>query len=139
MTEKEKMIAGEFYDSHVPELMAGCARSRRITSQLAVTPMSDEATRQKLFRELFGATVKKFLIENTFNGDYGYNIFLGENFFANVNGIFLDDSPIRFGNNVMLAPAVQIYTATLQLVAAERNSGLEFAWPVTIGNDVWIG
>jgi maltose O-acetyltransferase len=139
MTEKEKMISGKFYDSQDPELLAGRARSRRLTSQLAAIPMSDEASRQKLFRELFGGTGDKLFIENTFCCDYGYNIFLGENFFANFNCIFLDDAPIRFGDNVMLAPAVQIYTATHQLVAEERNSGLEFARPVTIGNDVWIG
>jgi maltose O-acetyltransferase len=139
MTEKEKMIAGEFYDSQDPELAAGRARSRDLTRQLAAIPMNDEASRQNLFRQLLGATGDKFFIENTFSCDYGYNIFLGENFYANFNCILLDDAPIRFGDNVMLAPAVQIYTATHQLVAEERNSGLEFAREVTIGNNVWIG
>jgi maltose O-acetyltransferase len=82
MTEKAKIIAGQFYDSQDPELLAGRARSRRLTSELATTPMSDEATRQALVRTLFGVAGDQFFIETTFSCDYGYNIFLGENFFC---------------------------------------------------------
>lgn len=139
MTEKEKMIGGHFYDSQDPELVAGRARSRALSAELAALPEAEEPQRKALFRALLGGTGERFFIENRFQCDYGYNIFLGEDFYANFDCLFLDDAPIRFGKNVMLAPGVHIYTASHQLVAAERNSGLEFAKPVTIGDNVWIG
>lgn len=133
------MIAGELYDSQDPELVAGRARARRLTASLNLLPMAEEGKRQAIFHELLGGYGESFFLENRFQCDYGYNIFLGENFYANFDCLFLDDAPIRFGKNVMLAPGVHIYTASHQLVAEERNSGLEFARPVTIGDNVWIG
>ena len=86
---------------------------------------------QKLFDD--------FLIEQPFNCDYGYNIRIGENFYANVGCTILDVAPVTIGDNVMLAPNVNIYTAGHPLDAEIRNSGLEYAYPVNIGNNVWIG
>lgn len=139
MTEKQKMIGGDFYNANDPELVAGRARARQLTEALHQTPMAEAEQRQAIFRELLGGHGESFFLENRFQCDYGYNIFLGENFYANFDCLFLDDAPIRFGDNVMLAPGVHIYTASHQLVTEERNSGLEFAKPVTIGNNVWIG
>lgn len=78
-------------------------------------------------------------IEPTFRCDYGYNIFLGNNFFANFDCVMLDVCPIRIGDNCMLAPGVHIYTATHPIDPVARNSGAELGKPVTIGNNVWIG
>jgi len=139
MSEKQKMITGQFYDSRDPELVAGRALARRLTEALNALPMSEGQQRLAILNTLLGNHGKSFFIESRFQCDYGYNIFLGENFYANFDCLFLDDAPIRFGRNVMLAPGVHIYTASHQLVAEERNSGLEFAEPVTIGDNVWIG
>ncbi len=139
MTEKAKMISGQFYDSQDPELVAGRARARRLTEALNQLPMAEGEQRQSILSELLGSHGESYFIENRFQCDYGFNIFLGENFYANFDCLFLDDAPIRFGKNVMLAPGVHIYTASHQLVAEERNSGLEFAKPVTIGDNVWLG
>lgn len=75
----------------------------------------------------------------TFRCDYGYNISLGANFYANFDCVMLDVCPIRIGDNCMLAPGVHIYTATHPLDPTERNSGIEYGKPVTIGHNVWIG
>ncbi|MNC32530.1 Maltose O-acetyltransferase [compost metagenome] len=78
-------------------------------------------------------------IEPSFRCDYGYNIFLGKNFYANFDCVILDVCPVHIGDNCMLAPGVHIYTATHPLDAETRNSGVEFGKPVTIGHNVWIG
>lgn len=83
--------------------------------------------------------VTEAYIEPTFRCDYGYNIFLGNNFFANFDCVMLDVCPIRIGDNCMLAPGVHIYTATHPIDPVARNSGAELGKPVTIGNNVWIG
>lgn len=78
-------------------------------------------------------------MEPVINFDYGYNIFVGENFYANFNCTFLDVSTIEIGDNCMFAPNVQLYTATHPLHPVKRNSGLEYAKPIKIGNNVWLG
>ena len=78
-------------------------------------------------------------IEPRFQVDYGYNIHVGENFFANFNCVFLDVCPIRFGKNAMLGPGVHIITPEHPLNPTERNSGYEFGRPITIGDNCWIG
>src|SRR5699024_11494468 len=90
-------------------------------------------------RELLGGTVDVIYIVPTFLCDYCSNIYVGENFYANVDCVMLDVCEIRIGVNCMLAPGVHIYTATHPLHPVERNAGKEFGKPVTIGNNVWIG
>lgn len=100
---------------------------------------TDEALRQELLLELLGSTGNYFYIEPTFRCDYGYNIHIGENFYANFDCVMLDVCEIRIGDNCFLAPGVHIYTATHPLNAQERISGAEYGKPVTIGDNVWIG
>lgn len=95
--------------------------------------------RQELLLELLGSTGNYFYIEPTFRCDYGYNIHIGENFYANFDCVMLDVCEIRIGDNCFLAPGVHIYTATHPLNAQERISGAEYGKPVTIGDNVWIG
>ncbi len=71
--------------------------------------------------------------------DYGYNIEIGENFYANHNLIILDGSKVQFGDNVFIAPNCSFYTAGHPLDAERRNKGLEYAKPIKVGNNVWIG
>lgn len=136
-TEKEKMIAGELYFANDPELVADrmFARSQ---SQI-INPAESAELRSQLLKETFGRTGKKIYMEPVINFDYGYNIFVGENFYANFNCTFLDVSTIEIGDNCMFAPNVQLYTATHPLHPVKRNSGLEYAKPIKIGDNVWLG
>ncbi len=136
-TEKEKMIAGELYFANDPELVADRMFAR---SQSQIINQAESAElRSQLLKETFGRTVKKIYMEPVINFDYGYNIFVGENFYANFNCTFLDVSTIEIGDNCMFAPNVQLYTATHPLHPVKRNSGLEYAKPIKIGNNVWLG
>ena len=136
-TEKEKMIAGELYFANDPELVADRMFAR---SQSQIINQAESAElRSQLLKETFGRTGKKSYMEPVINFDYGYNIFVGENFYANFNCTFLDVSTIEIGDNCMFAPNVQLYTATHPLHPVKRNSGLEYAKPIKIGNNVWLG
>lgn len=136
-TEKEKMIAGELYFANDPELVADRMFAR---SQSQIINQAESAELQsQLLKETFGRTGKKIYMEPVINFDYGYNIFVGENFYANFNCTFLDVSTIEIGDNCMFAPNVQLYTATHPLHPVKRNSGLEYAKPIKIGNNVWLG
>ena len=136
-TEKEKMIAGELYFANDPELVADRMFAR---SQSQIINQAESAElRSQLLKETFGRTGKKIYMEPVINFDYGYNIFVGENFYANFNCAFLDVSTIEIGDNCMFAPNVQLYTATHPLHPVKRNSGLEYAKPIKIGNNVWLG
>ncbi len=100
---------------------------------------AQEVERQALLKGLLGKTGKQFLIEQPFYCDYGYNIEIGENFYANVNCVILDGAKVRFGDNVFIAPNCGFYTAGHPLDATQRNKGLEYAYPIYIGHNVWIG
>jgi maltose O-acetyltransferase len=138
-TEKVKMLAGEPYRSADPELVAETERAQRLVAQYNVT--SGEATelRMVLLRQLCGSVGDGAVIRPPFACDYGYNIRLGRNAFMNFNCVFLDCAPIEIGDNLQMGPAVQVYTAAHPLEADVRRSGLEYARPIRIGNDVWIG
>jgi len=138
-SEKEKMIAGLDYNPYDKELIEGRKNARKLLSELSSIPYENESERKKIFRSLFAKTGDDFFIENTFICDYGYNIYWGENAYANFNCIFLDAAPIYIGRNVMLAPSVKIFTATHPIDHETRNSGIEFAKPITIKDNVWIG
>ena len=95
--------------------------------------------RAAILNELFGAAGSNLEIEPPFYCDYGYNISVGNNFYANHNCIVLDCAPVVIGDDVFLGPNVQLYTATHPLEAKERDKGLETAIPITIEDSVWIG
>jgi len=139
MTEKEKMIAGQLYLPSDPELDQARMRARAMLSELFKIPMTAEVERKKIFRELFGETGNDFLIENTFTCDYGFNIYWGENAYANFNCVFLDAAPIHIGARAMLAPGVMLMTVNHPLKYKERNTGYEYAKSIVVGENVWIG
>ncbi|WP_394172990.1 maltose acetyltransferase domain-containing protein [Guptibacillus hwajinpoensis] len=138
-TEKEKMINGDLYEPVDEELMKDRLHARKLTRLFNQTIETDIEKRTNLLKELLGGAKDNVYIEPNFKCDYGYNIHVGENFFANFDCIMLDICPIRFGDNCMLAPGVHIYSATHPLHPDERNSGKEYGEPVTIGDNVWIG
>lgn len=132
--EKRKMIAGEHYHPGDETLRAERMRARHLIYQYNHTTPDERAVRKALLGQGDGA-----YIEPSFRCDYGYNIFLGANFYANFDCVMLDVCPIHIGDNCMLAPGVHIYTATHPLDPDERNSGVELGKPVVIGHNVWIG
>ncbi|POT98525.1 MULTISPECIES: maltose O-acetyltransferase [Enterobacteriaceae] len=137
-TEKQKMIAGQLYRSGDETLRADRLRARELLHRYNHSGPAEKSERRGLLAELLGNSGNAY-IEPSFRCDYGYNIFLGNDFYANFDCVMLDVCPIHIGDNCMFAPGVHIYTATHPLDATERNSGLEFGAPVTIGNNVWIG
>lgn len=138
-TEKGKMLAGELYRPSDLELTKKRENARRLTRLFNETMESEHSERTRLLKELFGSTGKDLNIEPTLRCDYGSNIHVGENFYANFDCVFLDVCEIRIGDNCMIAPGVHIYTATHPLDPMERIAGLEYGKPVTIGDNVWIG
>lgn len=139
MTEKEKMLSGNLYNPMDAVLLRERNLARMKFQRINRMPEDLKKERNKLLRELVGAFDKNFLIEPPFFCDYGYNIKLGKNVFMNFNCTILDVMEVNIGDNVLLGPNVQIYTAIHPLDVKTRNSWLEFAKPVTIGNNVWIG
>lgn len=138
-TDKEKMINGELYFPADQQLRKDRENARNITRQYNLTAETEPELRTDLIKRLFGSTGKTVSIEPAFKCDYGYNIHVGENFYANFDCVILDVCPVKIGDHCLLAPGVHIYTATHPINAAERNSGAEYGKPVTIGDNVWIG
>ena len=139
-TEKEKAREGILYDANNDaELLAERLAAADMTYELNRLRPSQVAEREALFRRLFGKTGKLFSIVSPFFCDYGYNIEIGENFFMNMNCVILDGAKVTFGDNVFVAPGCGFYTAGHPLDAERRNAGLEYALPIRIGNNVWIG
>jgi maltose O-acetyltransferase len=139
MTEKEKMIAGEMYNPSDDELTTDRHQARLLFQEINILNEDSVEKRNKLLNTLIKNAGKKLYIEPPFYCDYGYNIIAGDNVFMNFNCCILDVCKVTIGDNCMFAPNVQIYTATHPLEAKARNSGREFAKPITIGNNVWIG
>ena len=138
-TEKEKMLAGEMYNPADAQLVKDREYARRQVRIYNETSETEGEKRTQLLRELFGSTGENVYIEPNIRVDYGYNIFVGENFSANFDCVILDVCEVRFGDNCMLAPGVHVYTATHPLDPTERNSGKEYAKPIILGDNVWIG
>lgn len=140
MTEKEKMLRQMLYDANYDaELVEERRQAKELCHDFNALRPSDEAGRQELLRRLLGKMGNACCIVAPFWCDYGYNIEVGDNFFANHNTVILDGGKVTFGNNVFVAPNCGFYTAGHPIDAKQRNAGLEYAYPITVGNDVWIG
>lgn len=139
MTEKEKMISGALYKPTDPELVQDRDKARSIFRKINSMPEEAKEERNQLFYSLFGNCGENLWIEPPFYCDYGYNITLGKNVFMNFNCCILDVAPVTIGDNVFIAPNVQLYAATHPIDAKTRISGVEYGEAITIGNDVWIG
>lgn len=137
-TEKEKMLAGELYDAADPQLAAERAACRDLLKVLNESRDHESEKRRQALDQLL-ACENDTWIQPPFYCDYGYNIRAGEKVFFNFNCVVLDVMPVTIGSNVLCGPAVQIYTAMHPVSAIERRTWLEYAKPVTIGSDVWIG
>jgi maltose O-acetyltransferase len=137
-TEKDKMLAGELYDPLDAELVAGRDRARDLCQALNATRERDQAERRRILKELFGAGGDSVWMQPPFFCDYGSNIRLGQRVFFNFNCVVLDVCEVTIGDFTLFGPAVQIYTATHPMNAGLRRRQ-EFARPIRIGSDVWVG
>lgn len=139
MTEKEKMLAGRLYDANDAALCAERLRAKELCHRFNALSPADAAARRALLAQLLGDIGEGCCILAPFWCDYGCNISLGRDFFANHNTVILDAAPVRFGDHVFVAPNCGFYTAGHPLDAARRDRGLEYARPITVGDSVWIG
>lgn len=137
--EWRKMQSGEVYDAtYEPFIELLKATRRKIRCYNTTEPEETQSLTEQL-REILGSSGERININQPFRCDYGCNIHVGEDFFANFNFTVLDEAPVVIGNNVFVGPNVSIYTACHPLDPAERRAGIEWAEPVVIGDDVWIG
>ena len=138
-TEKEKMLAGELYIAWGDEFANDKRRARRLLREFNNTDVEDKKATIKILKELFGSTGEYIHIEPNFRCDYGYNIHIGDNFYAGYECVILDSCQVKIGDNCILSPQVGIYTSAYPLNPEKRSIGYEYAKPITIGNNVWIG
>ena len=138
MMEEEKMLMGELYNSNDPELFNKLLNAKKTCVLYNTTFLNDMDKGNELLRNLFESTGKEFFIMPNFYCDYGFNITIGEKFYANHNLVILDGNKVTFGDNVFIGPNCGFYTAGHPLDKELRKS-VEFAKPITVGNDVWIG
>jgi maltose O-acetyltransferase len=149
-TEKEKMLAGEPYQSRDPELLALYHLAKRLLARFGNTASDDAKGKEDVLRRLLGRLGAGVWIEAPFFCDYGINIRVGDNCFINYNCVFLDSNIISIGNNVLIGPSAQLYTATHPLTPEDRivedagenslrTSYYTRALPISIGDNAWIG
>ncbi|WP_405112887.1 sugar O-acetyltransferase [Paenibacillus sp. FSL K6-1217] len=139
MNQKERMLAGLPYKAWLDGLTEERTAARMLVHQLNSLSPDAHEERDGLIRKLLGATGELVHIETPFRCDYGANITVGNNFYANFNCTILDVGKVTIGDNVMFAPNVSLYTAGHPLHPDSRNSGYEYGIAITIGNNVWIG
>jgi len=138
-SEKEKSLKGELYKATDYELFTERQYTKKMIFSFNSLPPSDVDKRNEIIRKLFCKTGEKFMIEPPFHCDYGSNISIGSNFYSNFNLIILDCAKTVIGDNVLIGPNVGIYTASHPVHHELRMVEYEFAFPVNIGNNVWIG
>lgn len=138
-SEKDKMLAGELYDALDEQLSNERINARLLLKKLNDASANDNTTVSAILKELIPNAGKDLWIQPPFSCDYGYNIEAGEKVFFNFNCVVLDVMKVTIGSRTLFGPNVQIYTATHPMNFKERASGLEYAKPIVIGEDVWIG
>lgn len=138
-TEWNKMLNGEIYEASHPEFLRRLTVTRNKLYEFNNLHPSEIDRQKEIIRGLFGSYGKEFIINQPFRCDYGCNIHIGESFFANFNLTILDEARVKIGNHVFIGPNVSIFTACHPLDAKERNTWVEWAEPVKIGDNVWIG
>lgn len=138
MSEEEKMLSGELYNSSDEQLVEKLMNAKRLCNQYNKLDIDDTETGNEIIKKLFSKIGNDFMIMPNFYCDYGFNIEIGEKFYSNHNLVILDANKVTFGNNVQIGPNCGFYTSGHPLDKDERRN-VEFAKPITVGNDVWIG
>lgn len=139
-SEKEKMLSGGVFKVYDPELVAERQRARQLVGRFNRFGEDHPKESLAIIKKLFGHTGQNCEVHPQFRCDYGYNINVGDDFFANYDCVMLDVSPIRIGDHCLLGPRVQLYTVNHPLKPElRRNGAYGQSFDITIGNDVWIG
>ena len=139
MTEKEKQQAGELYNGNDPELVAERVTAKKLCAEYNAVTYNDDQKKNRLLDRLLTFRGENTWIEANFFCDYGYNIIIGDNFYANHNLVILDCAEITFGDNIFIGPNCGFYAAGHPIDVEQRNQGLEYAKPIKVGNNVWFG
>lgn len=139
MTEKERMLSGELYNALDDELRADMGECKRKLYKFNNMLMDETKERVELLRTILGSSGEWLYIEPPFYCDYGKNIFIGDGFYANYNLHIIDCAKVTIGDNVLIGPMCGIYTAKHPIDFEVRNTGLECASEIKIGDNVWIG
>ena len=135
----QQMKSGARYDASHPKLIVELERIREKIWEYNNLRPSQKEEQREILKDILGGCGERFHFNQPFHCDYGSNIYIGENFFANFNLTILDEAEVRIGDNCFIGPNVSIYTACHPLDAKGRNELIEWSEPVTIGDNVWIG
>jgi acetyltransferase-like isoleucine patch superfamily enzyme len=138
-SEKEKMLSGEPYKAFGKELFFEKQRTRELIFEFNNLPPSKIKERHQLIKPLFGKTKGTFYLEPPFRCDYGYNIELGKNFYANYNFLILDAAKVKIGDHVMIGPNVSLICVNHPIDKDFRAEGYEISKEIIIEDHVWIG
>lgn len=139
MNQKERMLNGLPYKAWLDGLSEEREACRAKLYAFNHLPPEERGRIPELVKDLFGKTGTNPFMEPPFHCDYGWNIEVGDNFYANFNLTILDVGKVTIGNNAFFAPNIAIYTAGHPVHPDSRNSGYEYGIPVTIGDNVWLG
>lgn len=139
MTEKEKMLAGQIYDACNPEILCELYATQDAVFEYNQIRPTDRGQRMAKIKQILGKTGERIIINQPFHCEYDSHISVGEDFFANFNLTVLDEAPVTIGDNCFIGPNVGLYTACHPTDPVARNSRQEWAEPITIGHNVWIG
>ena len=135
----KEMLSGRVYDAPNVLLVDELRRVRSLVARYNAIDPADSAALDTMLREIVAHCGENVTVNQPFRCDYGHNITLGDNVFVNFNFTVLDEAHVVIGDNTFIGPGVSIFTACHPLSADERNTGVEWAEPVTIGSDCWIG
>ncbi len=138
-TEKQKMLEAELYDPLDKQLVAERLKARLLIKELNDTREDQTEERDRILKTLIPNAGPGLWLQPPFYCDYGSNIIIGEKVFFNFNCVVLDVTYVKIGSRTLFGPNVQLYTATHPIDYQERSSGAEYAKPITIGEDVWVG
>ncbi|NCB32531.1 MAG: sugar O-acetyltransferase [Erysipelotrichia bacterium] len=140
MTEQEKMKLGVLYNAiHDQDLISKRNRCHDLCWQYNQIKPSSRSEMSDFLKSMLGSTGEHVRIELGFWCDYGYNIHVGEDFYANRNLTILDGAEVRFGHNVFIGPDCGFHTAGHPIDTVRRNQGIEYSWPISVGDNVWFG
>ena len=133
------MLEGKPYKAFGEELFKERQLAKELIFELNSLRPDEVDRRNEIIKKLFGKTGKTFFVEPPLRCDYGYNIEIGENFYANYNCTILDCAKVTIGKNVLFAPNVSLYTAGHPIHYELRKQEYEYAFPISIGDNVWVG
>lgn len=138
-TELEKQRSGEEFFNGDPELGAVKSRARALCDRYNQTTEEEKGLRLKLLKDIFGSCSDDIFIKPPFHCDYGYNIHVGKNFFANFDVVILDAAKVTIGDNCLIGPQTGLYTAVHPMESKRRAANYMHGEPITIGDNVWFG